>query len=113
MGILKTKTRNGDSFVFTFFRGFSLFSSIPQDFFPAQDRNMFRVSVELPINSTAEETERSVYEIRKQILKTGVVESDVWFIGRRLPRILYNVVAGDSAVGIKSHSRRCVFCFKL
>mgnify|MGYP003309931772 FL=1 len=81
------------------FLGFFLFSSIPQDFFPAQDRNMFRVSVELPINSTAEETERSVYEIRKQILKTGVVESDVWFIGRRLPRILYNVVAGDSAVG--------------
>lgn len=81
------------------FLGFFLFSSIPQDFFPAQDRNMFRVSVELPVNSTAEETERSVYEIRKQILKTGVVESDVWFIGRRLPRILYNVVAGDSAVG--------------
>ena len=81
------------------FLGFFLFSSIPQDFFPSQDRNMFRVSVELPINSTAEETERSVYEIRKQILKTGVVESDVWFIGRRLPRILYNVVAGDSAVG--------------
>ena len=81
------------------FLGFFLFSSIPQDFFPAQDRNMFRVSVELPINSTAEETERSVYEIRKQIRKTGVVESDVWFIGRRLPRILYNVVAGDSAVG--------------
>ena len=81
------------------FLGFFLFSSIPQDFFPAQDRNMFRVSVELPINSTAEETERSVHEIRKQILKTGVVESDVWFIGRRLPRILYNVVAGDSAVG--------------
>ena len=81
------------------FLGFFLFSSIPQDFFPAQDRNMFRVSIELPLNSTAEETERSVKEIRKQVLNTGIVESDVWFIGRRLPRILYNVVAGDSAVG--------------
>jgi Cu/Ag efflux pump CusA len=27
------------------------------------------------------------------------VQDDFWFIGRRLPRILYNVVGGDSALG--------------
>ena len=79
--------------------GFTLFNTLPRDFFPAQDRNMFRVTIELPMNSTALETEKKVYEIREQILKTGIVESDVWFIGRMLPRILYNVVAGDSKTG--------------
>ena len=79
--------------------GFALFNTLPRDFFPAQDRNMFRVTVELPMNSTALETEKKVYEIREQILNTGIVESDVWFIGRKLPRILYNVVAGDSKTG--------------
>ena len=79
--------------------GFLLFQTIPGDFFPANDRNMFRVSVELPVNSTAIESERKVHQIREEILKTGIVESDVWFIGRRLPRIMYNVVSGDSALG--------------
>jgi multidrug efflux pump subunit AcrB len=88
--------------------GFALFNTLPRDFFPAQDRNMFRVTIELPTNSTTLETEKKVYEIREQIVNTGIVESDVWFIGRKLPRILYNVVAGDSPVG-SNHIAEGVF----
>jgi len=87
--------------------GFALFNTLPGDFFPAQDRNMFRVTIELPMNSTTLETEKKVCEIREQILDTGIVESDVGY-GRLLPRILYNVVAGDSPVG-SNHIAEGVF----
>jgi multidrug efflux pump subunit AcrB len=33
--------------------GFFLFNSLPKDFFPAQDRDMFRVNIELPSNSSS------------------------------------------------------------
>ena len=89
--------------------GFALFQTIPQDFFPAQDRNMFRVSIELPSNSTVTETEEKVQDIRQQILKTGVVDRDVWFIGRKLPRILYNVVSGDSPIGSNNFAEGVYF----
>ena len=38
-------------------------------------------------------------ELRDSIAKSGIVKDDFWFIGRRLPRILYNVIGGDSALG--------------
>ena len=79
--------------------GFLSFPFLKADFFPALDRNMFKVSIELPQNSNVESTEKEVLKIRESILKSGIVEDDFWFIGRRLPRILYNVIGGDSALG--------------
>ena len=79
--------------------GFISFPFLKADFFPALDRNMFKVSIELPQNSNVESTEKEVLKIRESILKSGIVEDDFWFIGRRLPRILYNVIGGDSALG--------------
>ena len=60
---------------------------------------MFKVLVELPQNSNVESSEKAVLKLRDSIAKSGIVEDDFWFIGRRLPRILYNVVGGDSALG--------------
>tara|TARA_B100001063_G_scaffold244184_1_gene276383 strand:- start:98 stop:1468 length:1371 start_codon:yes stop_codon:yes gene_type:complete len=60
---------------------------------------MFKVLVELPNNSNAESTEKAVLELRKSIAKSGIVKDDFWFIGRRLPRILYNTIGGDTAIG--------------
>ena len=34
--------------------GFLLFTTLPKDFFPAQDRDMFRINIELPSNASAE-----------------------------------------------------------
>ena len=79
--------------------GFLSFPFLKADFFPELDRNMFKVSIELPPNSNVQSTEKAVLRLRESIDQTGIVKDDFWFIGRRLPRILYNVIGGDSALG--------------
>jgi multidrug efflux pump subunit AcrB len=53
--------------------GFFLFNSLPKDFFPAQDRDMFRVNIELPSNSSSLTTMERVREIREDILKSDLI----------------------------------------
>ena len=81
--------------------GFLTFGSIPKDFFPPQDRDMFEVIVEMPQGTSTEETLKKSIDIRNQIINSGLIElkQDVWFVGSRLPRVLMNVVGGDSKEG--------------
>ena len=79
--------------------GFLSFPFLKADFFPALDRNMFKVLIELPQNSNVRSAEKSVLKLRESILESGIVVDDFWFIGRKLPRILYNVIGGDSGLG--------------
>ena len=79
--------------------GFLSFPFLKADFFPELDRNMFKVLIELPQNSNVESSEKAVLRIRESILESGIIKDDFWFIGRRLPRILYNVIGGDSGLG--------------
>jgi len=79
--------------------GFLMFPFLKQDFFPELDRNMFQVLIELPQNSSTLKSQEAALEIRESVLATGIVKDDMWFIGRRLPRILYNVIGGDSGLG--------------
>ena len=79
--------------------GFLMFPFLKADFFPELDRNMFKVFIELPQNSNTRTTEQRVLEIRESIAQTGLGQDDIWFVGRRLPRILYNVIGGDSGLG--------------
>ena len=79
--------------------GFLMFPFLKADFFPELDRNMFKVFIELPQNSNVRTTEKRVKQIRESIAQSEVAEDDFWFIGRRLPRILYNVIGGDSELG--------------
>ena len=53
----------------------------------------------MPPNSNVESSEKAVLKLRDSIAQSGIVQDDIWFIGRRLPRILYNVIGGDSALG--------------
>ena len=81
--------------------GFLSFPSIDHDFFPALARNMFRVIVELPPNSSIELTEKRIQQLRESIYQEAdfKIESDTWYVGRNLPRILYNVIGGDTPLG--------------
>mgnify|MGYP006062171837 FL=1 len=79
--------------------GFLLFSTLKQDFFPANDRNMFQVKIELPRNTSAQTTLITAENLREQLAKYNFIKEDIWFVGRRLPRILGNVVGGDSELG--------------
>ena len=81
--------------------GFLAFPLLKQDFFPELDRNMFRVIVELPPNSSIDATEKEILRLREEMYKKAgfEIKSDVWFVGRNLPRVLYNVIGGDSPLG--------------
>ena len=68
--------------------GLLLFSTLDRDFFPANDRNMFQVRVELPNNSSVNATIDKVKDVREQLSKYDFIENDFWFVGRKLPRIL-------------------------
>ena len=81
--------------------GFLLFNSLPKDFFPAQDRDMFRVNIELPSNASSLTSMERVKEIREDILKSDLIsiEKDYSFIGRNMPRVLMNIVGGEEKQG--------------
>ena len=76
--------------------GFISFNFLDTDFFPNQGKPMFKVEVELDKNASIFATKERVKSIREQVLMEDYIESDMWWIGRRLPRLLYNVIGGSS-----------------
>ena len=91
--------------------GFLIFGSIPKDFFPANDRDMFRIHIELPTNSSSTKTLEKVQEIRNQVIDSNLIEldKDYWFIGRWLPRVLMNIVGGEEKNGGNNHAQAVFF----
>ena len=79
--------------------GFISFNFLDTDFFPNQGKTMFKVEVELDKNASIFATKERVKSIREQVLMEDYIESDMWWIGRRLPRLLYNVIGGSSGEG--------------
>ena len=91
--------------------GFLIFTSIPKDFFPANDRDMFRIHIELPTNSSSTKTLERVREIRQQVIDSNLIEldRDYWFIGRWMPRVLMNIVGGEEKNGGNNHAQAVFF----
>ena len=89
--------------------GLILFSTLDRDFFPANDRNMFQVRVELPNNSSVNATIEKVKDVREQLSTYDFIENDFWFVGRKLPRILGNVVGGNSELGSNNEANAVYF----
>ena len=91
--------------------GFLIFGSIPKDFFPANDRDMFRIHIELPTNSSSTKTLEKVQEIRNQVIESNLIEldKDYWFIGRWMPRVLMNIVGGEEKNGANNHAQAVFF----
>ena len=79
--------------------GFISFNFLDTDFFPNQGKPMFKVEVQLDKNASIFDTKERVKSIREQVLMEDYIESDMWWIGRRLPRLLYNVIGGSSGEG--------------
>ena len=105
-----SKPRRAITVSFTLpFLGFLLFSTLDRDFFPANDRNMFQVRVELPKNSSVNATIDKVKAIREQLSKYDFIEGDFWFVGRKLPRVLGNVVGGNSELGSNNEANAVYF----
>ena len=87
--------------------GFLLFGTIPKDFFPANDRDMFRIHIELPTNSSSIKTMERSKLIRQQVINSNLIEieNDYWFVGRRMPRVLMNIVGGGNKEGSNNEAQ--------
>ena len=87
--------------------GFLLFGSIPKDFFPANDRDMFRIHIELPTNSSTLRTLERAKQVREQVIESDLIEidRDYWFIGRWMPRVLMNIVGGEEKNGANNNAQ--------
>ena len=79
--------------------GFVSFGFLDTDFFPNQGKSMFKVEVELDANASIYATNQRVTSIRDLVLLEDYVTRDMWWVGRRLPRLLYNLIGGPSGEG--------------
>ena len=84
-----------------------MFGTIPKDFFPANDRDMFRIHIELPTNSSSIKTMERSKLIRQQVIDSNLIEieKDYWFVGRWMPRVLMNIVGGEEKEGNNNHAQ--------
>lgn len=77
--------------------GFMAASTLPMQFFPPTDRDMFQVELELPSATSIEETRRQTERARAIIESYDGVERVSWVIGESAPRTYYNVVGNRSS----------------
>lgn len=75
--------------------GFMAAQTLPMQFFPATDRDIFQVRLTLPATASIEETQAEVARAREFIAAREGVEHVAWVIGRSAPRTYYNVLTGD------------------
>lgn len=78
--------------------GFAAASTLPVQFFPPTDRDMFQIELELPSSASIAETERQAERAREIIQRYDGVEHVSWVIGESAPRTYYNVVGSKSGV---------------
>ncbi|MGB6044467.1 MAG: efflux RND transporter permease subunit, partial [Pirellulales bacterium] len=72
--------------------GFMQARTLPEQFFPPADRDMFQVEMELPSHTSLEETRRTALAVRQKMMDHPRVENVHWFIGESAPSFYYNLV---------------------
>jgi len=71
--------------------GFVVASSLPMQFFPPVDRDMFQVQLTMSADSSLENTRSHAEEIGEFIAAEPGVESITWVMGSAAPKVFYNV----------------------
>lgn len=71
--------------------GFFLFAKLPEQFFPAADRDQFYVEVELSSDASIEKTRRVSLQV-DQLLQDAGAKKVSWFYGESAPAFYYNIV---------------------
>ncbi|MEE8059449.1 MAG: efflux RND transporter permease subunit, partial [Pseudomonadales bacterium] len=74
--------------------GFGLGTTLPEQFYPPTDRNMFNLEVFLPTASSIDKTKALTERISAEIETVDGLKSLHWFIGRSAPSFYYNLIQG-------------------
>ena len=77
--------------------GLAAATTLPMQFFPATDRDMFPVTMSLPANTSIGETRRQTERATEIFLGYEGVEEVTWVLGRSAPRTYYNIQGAQSA----------------
>ena len=72
--------------------GFIQAGSLPQQFFPAADRDQLQIQLELPAAASIAQTQAVTKRVRNRLLSFAQINDVHWFIGRSVPRFYYNVL---------------------
>ncbi len=76
------------------FAGFFAASTLPSQFFPPTERDMFQVRLILPPATSIQATTRRVEDATALLEGYDGVEDVSWVIGESSPRVYYNMLAG-------------------
>ena len=72
--------------------GFLLASRLPEQFFPAADRDQIQIEIELAPQASLAETQARAEAVRRYVMRSEHVTSVNWFLGESAPTFYYNVV---------------------
>jgi multidrug efflux pump subunit AcrB len=76
--------------------GFLAASTLPSQFFPPTERDMFEISVTLPSGVSMEETRRRTEAVTAMLREYEGVEDTGWVLGGSAPRVYYNMRRGQA-----------------
>jgi multidrug efflux pump subunit AcrB len=75
--------------------GFLLVPALPEQFFPANDRDQFQVQLDLPPHASIEATLAAIERARRVIESHDEVVETHWFAGETTPRVYYNIMGNN------------------
>jgi len=78
--------------------GFAAGRTLPEQFFPANDRNQFQIQLVLPSQTSIAETRANALAVREQIAAHEAVVESHWFLGESAPRVFYNMLGNNDGV---------------
>lgn len=79
--------------------GFTMAGSLEEQFFPANDRDMFQMQVFLPPQASVEETREVVDAIRARLQDHPSMVESHWVIGDPAPRVYYSMNNASEGLG--------------
>jgi multidrug efflux pump subunit AcrB len=76
--------------------GFVMASTLPMQFFPQVDRDMFQLQLTMSTDSSLENTRKRAEEIRQILAKEEGVQNITWVMGSAAPKVFYNVFSSGA-----------------
>lgn len=76
--------------------GIAAATTLPSQFFPQTERDMFQLAMTLPPATSLEQTRARTAAASEMLRGHDGVEDIVWVIGESAPRVYYNVSGGES-----------------
>lgn len=72
-------------------------STVPAEFFPAMDRDQFRIEVKLPQSTVINHTQQVAQQVEAELLATEGVTQTLVSVGAAAPQLYFNTISSESS----------------